>query len=162
MLSSLVGIQAEYADSIAVAVLEELRASNIVESGVELTGHTEADAASIMSIGVVIDGAASRPMLIETDNFKASLDGQMDLLRAWLRAGHPEEIVSGRTVQYRAGERVPAPDATEPLVAVRDSRDNRVWVVSERGAKYPEAEPVPYLIFPDGSLVKEQQHGLPD
>jgi hypothetical protein len=37
-----------------------------------------------------------------------------------------------------------------------------VWVVSERAAKDPSAEPVPYLIFPDGSLVREQQHGLPD
>jgi hypothetical protein len=48
------------------------------------------------------------------------------------------------------------------MVAVRDSQNNRVWVVSERAAQDPAAAAVPYLIFPDGSLVKEQQHGLPD
>ncbi|HEX4274507.1 MAG TPA: hypothetical protein VHZ74_04090 [Bryobacteraceae bacterium] len=162
MRSSLIGVETEQADSIAKAVIEALEACNIAESRVELAGHTEEDGSHVVSIGVMVDDAASRPMLIETDNFKASLEAQMDLLRAWLWAGHPPEIDRDPIVQYRTGERVPVAGATEPLVAARDSRDNRVWVVSEHGATHPAASPVPYLIFPDGSLVKEQQHGLPD
>jgi hypothetical protein len=101
-------------------------------------------------------------MPIETDNFKVSLAAQMDLLRAWLGAGYPAQIPTVEKARYKAGERVHAPDAKGPLVAVRDSQNNRVWVVSEQASKDVAAEPVPYLIFPDGSLVKEQQHGLPD
>jgi hypothetical protein len=161
MRSSL-SVEAKYADSIAVAVLDELRPYGIDESRVELTGHSEPDVARVLSVAVIVDGAQSRPMLIEEANFKVSLEGQMDLLRAWLGAGHPAQAIATSTIQYKAGERVPVPDAAEPLVAARDSRNNRVWVVSEHAAKNPSAEAVPYLIFPDGSLVKEQQHGLPD
>jgi len=155
------GVEAGHADAIAAAVHGELQPYEIDESGVEITGRADPDTC-VISIGVVIDGASSRPMLIGTDNFKASLEAQMDLLRAWLGAGHPAQVASARSFQYKAGERVPAPDATEPVVALRDSQNSRVWVVSERAAKDPSAEPVPYLIFPDGSLVREQQHGLPD
>jgi len=162
MRSSLVGVEAKYADAIAVAVLDELGPYGIDESRVELTGHADSDVARVLSVGVIVDGAESSPMLLDTQTFKISLEGQMDLLRAWLRAGHPAQVDSAPVVQYRAGERVPAPDSTEPLVAARDSYSSRVWVVSERAAHDPSAEPVPYLIFPDGSLVKEQQHGLPD
>ena len=162
MRSSLSGVEAKYADAIAVAVLDELRSYEIDESRAELTGHSEPDVTRVLSVGVIVDGAQSRPMLIEKDSFKASLEGQMDLLRAWLRAGHPAQIVATATIRYKAGERVPVPDAVEPVVAMRDSRNSRVWVVSERAAKDPSPEAVPYLILPDGSLVKEQQKGLPD
>jgi hypothetical protein len=162
MLSSLAGIDAKYSDEIAVAILKELREQNIDESRAEVSGHPEAGANSVLSVGVSIDGAASRPMLIETDNFKGSLEGQMDVLRAWLRSGYPAQVSTTNAVQYRKGDRVPVPGTAEPLVAVRDSRDNRVWVVNEQSGGDPGAEPIPYLIFPDGSLVKEQQHGLPD
>ena len=162
MRSSLVGVEAKYADAIAVAVLDELGPYGIDESRVELAGHADADVSRVLSVGVVVDGAESSPMLIETQAFKTSLEEQMDLLRAWLRAGHPSQVVSSPIVQYKTGDRVPAPDATEPLVAARDSCSSRVWVVSERAAQDPSAELVPYLIFPDGSLIREQQHGLPD
>jgi hypothetical protein len=162
MRSTLSGIEAKQADAIAVAVLEELGPYGIDASRVELTGRPEPGVPGVLFVGVVIDGSDSRPMLVDMDNFKTSLDGQMDVLRAWLGAGHPAQSVSAQTIQYKAGDHVPAPDAAEPLVALRDSRNNRVWVVSERAAEDPSAEPVPYLIFPDGSLVKEQQHGLPD
>jgi hypothetical protein len=138
-----------------------LQPYGIDDSRVALAGHAD-PSAGVLSIGVVIDGGSSRPMLIETDKFRESLEAQMDLLRAWLGAGYPPQIVAARSARYKAGDRVPVPDTTEPLVAVRESRNNRVWVVSERAANDPSAEPVPYLIFPDGSLVKEQQHGLPD
>jgi len=160
MYLSLTGVPAHYADAIAAAVHNELRPYDIDDSRVEVTGH--ANVARMLSIAVIIDGADSRPMLIETDNFKASLEGQMDLVRAWLRDGHPGQIITRRAFQYKTGDRVLAPGATEPMVAVRDSQNNRVWVVSARAAQDPSAEAVPYLIFPDGSLVKEQQHGLPD
>jgi hypothetical protein len=162
MRSSLVGVEAKYADAIAAAVLDELGPYGIDESRVELAGHADADVSRVLSVGVVVDGAESSPMLIETQAFKTSLEEQMDLLRAWLRAGHPSQVVSSPIVQYKTGDRVPAPDATEPLVAARDSCSSRVWVVSERAAQDPSAELVPYLIFPDGSLIREQQHGLPD
>lgn len=162
MRSTVSGLEAKQADAIAIAVLKELRSYGIDESRAELTGRVEPDVPGVLSVGVVIDGSDSRPMLLDTNDFKTSLDGQMDVLRAWLRAGHPAQGVSIQTFQYRAGDHVPVPDAAEPLVALRDSRNSRVWVVSERAAGDPSAEPVPYLIFPDGSLVKEQQHGLPD
>jgi hypothetical protein len=159
---SLSGFKAQHADAIARAVRDELRPYGIDDSQVELAGHAEPDVARLLSIEVIIEGAESSPMLIETDSFQASLEGQMDLLRAWLRAGHPARIVSRPAVQYKTGDRVFVPDATEPLVAVRDSTNNRVWLVSESAAQDPSATAVPYLIYPDGSLVKEQQHGLPD
>lgn len=162
MRSTLSGVEAKRADAIAVAVLEELGPYGIDESRVELTGRAEPDVPGVLSVAIIIDGYDSRPMLLDTDDFKTSLEGQMDVLRAWLRAGHPAQSASAQTIQYKAGDHVPAADADEPLVAARDSQNNRVWVVSERAAKDPSAEPVPYLIFPDGSLVKEQQHGLPD
>jgi hypothetical protein len=161
MMSSLIGVEAMYADAIAAAVSNELQNYGIDPSSVHLTGRAEAGA-RVLSVGIVINGDSFRPMLIETDNFKPSLGGQMDLLRAWLGAGHPSQIVSVHSVRYKAGERVPVPDAMEPVVAVRDSHNNRVWVVSERTANDPSAEPIPYLIFWDGSLVREQQRGLPD
>jgi hypothetical protein len=162
MRSTLSGVEAKQADAIAVAVLEELGPFGIDESRVELTGRAEPGVPGVLSIGVVIDGSDSRPMLLDTHDFKTSLEGQMDVLRAWLRAGNPAQSVSAQTIQYKAGDHVPVPDAAEPLVALRDSQNNRVWVVSKRAAGDPAAEPVPYLIFPDGSLIKEQQHGLPD
>ena len=162
MRSTLSGIEARYADVIAAAVLDELRAYEVDDARVELTAHAEPGVSGVLSVGLVIDGACSKPMLIETEHFKESLEAQMDLLRAWLGAGHPTQISSAPTVRYRAGERVPAPDASEPVMAVRDSQNNRVWVVSERALKDPSAEPIPYLIFPDGSLFRERQHGLPD
>lgn len=149
-------------EAIAAAVREELRPFEINESRVEVTGHADPDVSSMMSIAVIIDGADSSPMLIEMDSFRASLEGQMDLVRAWLRAGHPAQIVSRPAFQFRAGERVFAPGATEPMVAMRDSVNNRVWVVTAREANDPSVMGIPYLIFPDGSLQKEQQHGLPD
>jgi hypothetical protein len=159
MHSSLIGVGTRHAEAIAAAVREELRPYGIDESRVEITGHSEPAAERVLSIGVIVDGADSSPMLIETDRFQVSLEAQMDLLRAWLRAGHPAQLSADETVQYKAGQTVRVPDATEPLVAARDSYNNRVWVVSP---KDPTAEAVPYLIFPDGSLVREQQHGLPD
>jgi len=143
------------------AVRRELGPYGIDESRVSLTGFVGTDA-RVLSIGIVVDGDNSVPMLIEMDNFKASLEAQMDLLRAWLGAGHPAQIVTTQNFNYKAGDRVPVRDAIEPLIAVRDSQNSRVWVVGERAANDPSTEPIPYLIFPDGSLVKEQQHGLPD
>lgn len=159
---SLSGVKEHHAEAIAAAVRDELRPFGIDDSRVEITGHAEPDVATVMSIAVIIDGADSSPMLIEMDNFKASLEGQMDLVRAWLRAGHQAQIISRPAFQFKAGERVFAPGAAEPMVAVRDSVNNRVWVVSARAANDPNAVATPYLIFPDGSLQKEQQHGLPD
>jgi hypothetical protein len=161
MLLPIGGVDTIYADAITSAVRNELGPYQIDESRVSLTGFVGTDA-RIFSIGIVVDGNDSGPMLIETDNFKASLDAQMDVLRAWLGAGHPAQIVSTQNFRYSAGERVPVRDAIEPLVAVRDSQNSRVWVVSERTVNDSSAEPIPYLVFPDGSLVKEQQHGLPD
>ena len=161
MISTLTGVEPTHADAIASAVLAELLPYGIDDSRVELSGRAE-PAARVLSVEVAIDGHSSAPLLIETGNFKASLEAQRDLLRAWLGSGHPAQIATVQSVQYKAGQRVPAPDATGPVVAVRDSRNSRVWVVSEHAAKDPSAEAVPYLIYPDGSLVKEQQHGLPD
>ncbi len=162
MRSTLSGVEAKQADAIAVAVLEELGPYGIDESRVELTGRAEPGVPGVLSVAIIIDGSDSRPMLLEMDNFKTSLEGQMDVLRAWLRAGNPAQSISAQTIQYKAGDHVPVADADEPLVALRDSQDSRVWVVSERAARDPAAEAVPYLIYPDGSLIKEQQHGLPD
>jgi hypothetical protein len=161
MIASLIGVGATHADAIAAAVSDELQNYGIDQTSVHLTGRVE-PGARVLSIGILIDGASFRPLLIETDNFKPSLEAQMDLLRAWLGAGHPPQIFSIPSVRYEAGERVPVPDAAEPVVAVRDSHNSRVWVVSESTANDSSAEAVPYLIFSDGSLVREQQKGLPD
>ncbi len=158
---SLSGVKEHHVEAIVAAVRDEMRPFGINDSLVEVTGHAE-DVASVMSIAVIIDGADSSPMLIEMDNFRGSLEGQMDLLRAWLRSGHPAQIISRPAYQFKAGERVFAPGVSEPMVAMRDSSNNRVWVVSVRSANDPNAVGTPYLIFPDGSLQKEQQHGLPD
>jgi hypothetical protein len=78
MRSSLIGVEAKYADAIAVAVLEELLPYGIDESRVELTGHGDADVPRVLSVGVIVDGAESSPMLLATQTFKTSrsaLDG---------------------------------------------------------------------------------------
>jgi len=70
--------------------------------------------------------------------------------------------------KIRKGDRLSIKDATEPMVASRDEYRNRVWVMTEREYQLhiepnsPAGDEEPYLVLPDGTLVRDFQHGLPD
>jgi hypothetical protein len=70
--------------------------------------------------------------------------------------------------KIKKGDSVAVPDASEPMVASRDEYLNRVWVMSARDYELysaptaPRGNEEPYLVFPDGSLMRDFQHGLPD
>lgn len=70
--------------------------------------------------------------------------------------------------KIKKGAPVNVPDATEPMVASRDEYLNRVWVVPAReyalhsAPNAPRGNEEPYLVLPDGSLMRDFQHGLPD
>jgi hypothetical protein len=70
--------------------------------------------------------------------------------------------------KIKKGDIVAVPDAKEPMVASRDEYLNRVWVMSasdyalHSAPTAPRGNEEPYLVLPDGSLLRDFQHGLPD
>lgn len=67
------------------------------------------------------------------------------------------------------GAKVEVEGQTEPMVASRDEYDNRVWVMKEReynlrssASDAPPGQEEPYLVLPDGALIRDFQHGFPD
>lgn len=70
--------------------------------------------------------------------------------------------------KIKKGDPLDIKDATEPMVASRDEYRNRVWVMPAReyhkhsAPNSPPGKEEPYLVLPDGSLVRDFQHGLPD
>ena len=71
--------------------------------------------------------------------------------------------------RIQKGDPVNVDGASEAMVASRDEYDSRIWVMSARDYQLQAATPdsrrgheEPYLVLPDGSLMRDFQHGFPD
>jgi len=70
--------------------------------------------------------------------------------------------------RIKVGDRISVPDMAEPLVASRDEYNSRVYLMTAREYEIqsspggPRGREEPYLILPDGTLVRDYQHGFPD
>ena len=70
--------------------------------------------------------------------------------------------------KIRKGDALKIDGAAEPMVASRDEYLNRVWVMTARdyaahsAPEAPRGNEEPYLVLPDGTLMRDFQHGLPD
>lgn len=68
----------------------------------------------------------------------------------------------------KKGDRLTVPDSIEPLIASRDEYNSRVWAMTARDYEMqskpgsPRGKEEPYLILPDGSLIRHYEHGFSD
>ena len=68
----------------------------------------------------------------------------------------------------KKGDRLTVPDSPEPLIASRDEYNSRVWAMTVHDYEMqnkpgsPRGKEEPYLILPDGSLMRHYEHGFSD
>ena len=80
----------------------------------------------------------------------------------------PEVNTDQTTRTIRRGDRLTVADSPEPLIASRDEFNSRVWAMTvpdfemqgKPGA--PRSPEQPYLILPDGTLIRHYEHGFSD
>jgi len=70
--------------------------------------------------------------------------------------------------RIQKGDRLTVAGAPEPLVASRDEYNSRVYAMTVRDYEAqsapgaPRGHEEPYLVLPDGGLIRDYQHGFPD